>query len=135
MFIRPCFLVVDHEFAGSISTRKLVLETGKFNVLTAYSYEEARFTMQRFPNLDACIVSTAADGQAEELLAYIRESYPGVKLVMTGYSPAANLPLDLYIENYSPGELLEGLRRLFPVAAATVDTHERELEGFPPASA
>lgn len=35
--IRPCFLVIDREFPGSISTRKLVLETAKFNVLTAYS--------------------------------------------------------------------------------------------------
>lgn len=135
MFVRPCFLVVDHEFAGSISTRKLVLETGKFNVLSAYSYEEARFTMQRFPNLDACIVNAAGDGKAEELLAYIRGTYPGVRLVMTGYSPAADLSVDLYIENYSPGTLLEGLRILFPVAAATVDRHERELEGFPPARA
>ena len=25
--VRPCFLVVDREFPGSISTRKLVLET------------------------------------------------------------------------------------------------------------
>lgn len=135
MFIRPCFLVVDHEFAGSISTRKLVLETGKFNVITAYSYAEAQFTMQRFPNIDACIVNATGDGEAEELLAYVREAYPGVKLVITGYSPTSDLQVDLYIENYSPGELLEGLRRLFPVAAATVDTHERELEGFPPAGA
>jgi hypothetical protein len=32
---RPCFLVVDREYPGSISTRKLVIETGKFNVITA----------------------------------------------------------------------------------------------------
>ena len=35
--IRPCFLIVDQEYAGSISTRKLVIETAKLNVLTAYS--------------------------------------------------------------------------------------------------
>jgi hypothetical protein len=38
--IRPCFLVVDQEHSGSISTRKLVIETAKFNVLTAYSGAE-----------------------------------------------------------------------------------------------
>ena len=27
--IRPCFLVVDNEYPGSISTRKLVLESAK----------------------------------------------------------------------------------------------------------
>jgi hypothetical protein len=38
---RPCFLVVDHEYPASVSSRKLVLETAKFNVITAYSNLEA----------------------------------------------------------------------------------------------
>ena len=35
--IRPCYLVVDREFASSISTRKLFIEAAKLNVITAYS--------------------------------------------------------------------------------------------------
>jgi hypothetical protein len=45
---RPCFLVIDREFPGSISTRKLVIETAKFNVLTAYSGKEALEMIARF---------------------------------------------------------------------------------------
>jgi hypothetical protein len=35
-------VVLDRVAPGSISIRKLVLEVGYFNVLTAYSVEEAR---------------------------------------------------------------------------------------------
>ena len=51
--IRPCFLVIDHEFPDSISTRKLVLETAKYNVITAYSGNEAVETLKLFPNVTA----------------------------------------------------------------------------------
>ena len=46
---RPCFLVIDREFPGSVSTRKLVIETAKFNVLTAYSGKEALEIFTTFP--------------------------------------------------------------------------------------
>ena len=48
---RPCFLVVDREFAGSISSRKLLIETAKFNVITAYSGSEAIELFDRFPGM------------------------------------------------------------------------------------
>ena len=34
---RPCFLVLDREYATKISTHKLVIEATKLNVITAYS--------------------------------------------------------------------------------------------------
>lgn len=37
----PYFLVIDREVGGSISTRKLVIETAKLNVITAYSAAES----------------------------------------------------------------------------------------------
>ena len=39
---------MDAEFPGSISSRKLVIETAKFNVITAYSGTEAIETLERF---------------------------------------------------------------------------------------
>ena len=60
---RPCFLVIDREFPGSISTRKLVIETAKFNVITAYSGLEAFDTVQRFPALSGAVV----DGGIEDI--------------------------------------------------------------------
>lgn len=128
MFLRPCFLVVDYEFAGSISTRKLVLETAKFNVITAYSYPEARATLERFPNLQGIVVSAHADGKAEALLQYVEASHPAVKRILTGRKSGLNADVDLYVENYSPDALLKGLRTLFPDDAATADAIEQKLE-------
>src|SRR6185312_12980336 len=54
--IRPCFLVVDREFSANISTRKLIIETAKFNVITAYSGAEALETVQRFPAIDGVVL-------------------------------------------------------------------------------
>ena len=53
---RPCFLVVDREYASNISTRKLVIETAKLNVITAYSGAEAVETFKRFPNIDGIVI-------------------------------------------------------------------------------
>lgn len=132
MFLRPCFLVVDHEFAGSISTRKLVLETAKFNVITAYSYAEARATLERFPNVQACVVNARSDGKAEQLLRHIETSHPTVKRVLTGNKTDMKTSVDLHVETYSPEALLQGLRMLFPQDAARAQAIEDELEGTTP---
>ena len=128
MFLRPCFLVVDHEFAGSISTRKLVLETAKFNVITAYSYAEARATLERFPNVQACVVNGHSEGHSERLLRYIEISHPTVKRVLIGNRIDVNTSVNLHIEAYSPEALLQGLRKLFPEDAAKAESIERDLE-------
>ena len=57
--IRPCFLVVDQEHSGSISTRKLVIETAKFNVITAYTGAEAIQTLNKFPAIDAVVLDAS----------------------------------------------------------------------------
>ena len=60
MQLRPCFLVIDSEHASSISTRKLVLETAKYNVINAYSCEEADAMIQRFPHVSAVVINALA---------------------------------------------------------------------------
>ena len=133
MFLRPCFLVVDHEFAGSISTRKLVLETAKFNVITAYSLPEARATLALFPNVKACIVNAGSDGRAEDFLRHVETTYPAVKRVLTGRRSGVQVSVDLHVETYSPAALLDGLRILFPADSAKAESIELELqENTPP---
>ena len=56
---RPCFLVIDREFPGSISTRKLMIETAKFNVLTAYSGKEALEVFTRFPAVSGVVLTSS----------------------------------------------------------------------------
>ena len=66
--VRPCFLVIDREFPGSISTRKLVIETAKFNVITAYSAQEAVDTLKMFGALHGVVMDTDVTGMHCEAL-------------------------------------------------------------------
>ena len=71
--IRPCFLVIDKEYPGSISTRKLVIETALLNLITAYSVEEAIGMLARFPAVDGIVLETEVKGiTCRELIRRLR---------------------------------------------------------------
>ena len=53
---RPTILVAEPEPSQALSVRKLVLETAKFNVLTAHSTREALDIFQRFPNISLAVL-------------------------------------------------------------------------------
>lgn len=128
MFLRPCFLVVDREFAGSISSRKLVIETAKFNVITAYSIAEAEATIERFPGIHGIVVSAGNDDLISKFLKAVRASRPEIKLVLTGHAVDDDAPCDAHVESYAPDRLLLALKQLFPDDAAKAEAIEKRLE-------
>ncbi len=129
MTVRPCFLVIDREFSGSISSRKLVLETAKFNVITAYSFAEAFATLERFPAVHSVVVSASVQQPCVEFTTEVKRLYPEVKIAATGFAgPAGYGPVDRVVESYSPELLLETMRSLFPAQAARIEMRERELD-------
>jgi CheY-like chemotaxis protein len=58
---RPTLLVAEQEPQQALSTRKLVLETGKFNVITAHSTQEALDLFHLFPNISVAVLATDPD--------------------------------------------------------------------------
>jgi DNA-binding response OmpR family regulator len=126
---RPCFLVVDREYSGSISTRKLVIETAKFNVLTAYSLDEALETIRRFPAVDGIVMDAAMPGMScPEFIAALREIAPtmpviGVSVPGTGACEGA----DYQLESFDPKRLLALLQTLRPQEAAAVEKRNELL--------
>ena len=124
--MRPCFLVVDPEFAGSISTRKLVLETAKFNVVTVYSYEEGLAMLEVFPRMHGVIVSADRDRLFEGFLQAVRDRYPAIKRILTGELPDGDIA-DVHVESFSPDKLLAAARAIFPDATAQVARRELDL--------
>jgi response regulator RpfG family c-di-GMP phosphodiesterase len=113
---RPCFLVVDREYSSSISTRKPVIETAKFNVLTAYSAHEAVEILQRFPAVDGIVVdSDTHEMPCAEFMRAVKKVAPTGPVIdvctpLAGICPGA----DYHLETYNPAkllELLESLRR------------------------
>src|ERR1700743_2769317 len=83
--VRPCFLVIDREYASSISTRKLVIETAKLNVITAYSSNEAIETLKRFPAVEGVVMEASLpDMPCDDLARALKAIQP--KLIIVAIS-------------------------------------------------
>lgn len=127
--IRPCFLVVDREFPGSISTRKLVIETAKFNVITAYSGTEAIETLEAFPSIHGVVLDAdVRDIACEELVARFKAIKPGIDVVaISGPGGKACGSADHQLESFDPKVLLEILRSMQPEEAEIIEKQEEKL--------
>jgi CheY-like chemotaxis protein len=126
---RPCFLVIDREFPGSISIRKLVIETAKFNVLTAYSGKEALEVFTRFPAVSGVVLDGGLDDlPSGELARQIKDIQPNVPIIVIATPGFAGCPQsDYQLESFDPAKLLEILRSLKPDASAEIEKRNEEL--------
>jgi DNA-binding NarL/FixJ family response regulator len=107
---------VDREQPGSISTRKLVIETAKVNVITAYSGAEALEAIVRFPAVDGVVVDAGVpDVPCNELTPLLKEKAPNIPLIVVG-TPTRNSceGADHFLESFNPAKLLELLRGVAP---------------------
>jgi CheY-like chemotaxis protein len=127
--VRPCFLIIDREFPGSISTRKLVIETAKFNVLTAYSAQEALDTLQQFPAIHGVVLDADIYGiSCEELVSQLRKIKPDIPMVViSAPGDGACGGADFQLESLDPRKLLETLQKLKPAEVAAIEKHEERL--------
>jgi CheY-like chemotaxis protein len=127
--IRPCFLVIDREFPGSISTRKLVIETAKFNVITAYSGQEALDVFTRFPAVSGIVLDGGLDDvPCDEVALKIKQLQPKVPIIVIATPGFSGCPhADYQLESFDPAKLLETLRSIKPEAAAQIEKRNEEL--------
>jgi response regulator RpfG family c-di-GMP phosphodiesterase len=112
---RPTFLVIEVETPEGISSRKLVIETAKCNVLTAYSGKEGLELFHRHP-VDGIVIHAAVqDIPCDELAKIFKAQRPHVPIVVL--SPADSYhctPADAIVPAYDPQLLLATLDRLVP---------------------
>jgi DNA-binding response OmpR family regulator len=127
--IRPCFLVIDREFPGSISTRKLVIETAKFNVLTAYSGKEALEVFTRFPAVSGVVLDGGLDDiPCNDLARQIKSIQPKTPIIVISTPGFDGCPAaDFNVESFDPAKLLDILRNLKPEASAEIEKRNEEL--------
>jgi CheY-like chemotaxis protein len=126
---RPCFLVIDREFPGSISTRKLVIETAKYNVITAYSGKEAVELATRFPAISGVVLDGGIqDIPCEEVVRQIKALELKVPIVVIATPGSDDCPQsDYQLHSYDPARLLETLRKIKPDASAAIEKRNEEL--------
>lgn len=127
--IRPCFLIVDREFPSSISTRKLVIETAKFNVITAYSGMEALEIIRRFPAVDGIVLDGGIDDiDCVSVVDQFKALQPAIPIIVISAPGFADCPrADYQLESFNPAALLETLRGIQPKASAEIETRNEAL--------
>jgi CheY-like chemotaxis protein len=126
---RPCYLVVDREFSANISTRKLIIETAKFNVITAYSGAEAIDTVKRFPAIDGVVLDAGLrDLPAPEVVREIKRLQPELPIIVI-CAPYADRceEADHHLEFFDPASLLELLQSLRPQETAAIQARNQKL--------
>lgn len=124
---RPCFLVIDREHSSSISTRKLVIETAKFNVLTAYSPVEGVEMLRRFPDVDGVVMNAdIQEMSCDEVISLLREIVPKMRVVVIGPSGRCKAASHT-VESFEPARLLDVLRDLCPQQANAIESQNEKL--------
>ena len=127
--VRPCFLVIDREYSGSISTRKLVIETAKFNVVTSYSAAEAIETLQAFPNMHGIVLDAGIrDMSCCDLVTKLKEIDSKIPVVVISAPGTHECPqADHLLESFEPAKLLSLLQSLNPTEAAAIEKRNEHL--------
>jgi len=111
---RLSFLIIESEPSEGLSTRKLLLESAKHNVITAHSGKEGVEMFKRFPNVDAiCIDAELEDLKGSDVAKKVRNTNPKIRIV--GLSPrlAARCDwADQTIDSHDPAALLKLLEEM-----------------------
>jgi DNA-binding response OmpR family regulator len=114
MTIRKTFLIIEVEPPEALSARKLVIETAKHNVVTAYSGREGLEMFERFPAVDAVVVHSAIrDLPCSKIARAVKRKNPDLPIMVL--APSHNFtcaPADHVVSSHDPHELLEVLESL-----------------------
>lgn len=111
---RLTFLVIEAEPKDGLSTRKLLLESAKHNVITAYSGTEGVSMFQRFPSVDiVCIDAELPDLKGAKVAQTIRDINPDIRLVALSPRLAAKCDwADRTVNSHDPNALLKLLEEM-----------------------
>ena len=111
---RPTFLVAEPEPEQALSTRKLLLETFKFNVVTAHSEGETVDLLRLFPNVDALILHCGIPGfDTEEVIRTVKQLTPELPVIALTPTEREFAWADHVVHSHDPQELLHLVHRLF----------------------
>ena len=100
--------MMEAEQPEGLSARKLVVESAKHNVLTAYSADDGLDLLHRFPRVDAILVHSALLADSPHILSTVKVRAPDVPVILA--SPFGNMrsPLaNFIVDSHHPQQLLQ----------------------------
>jgi hypothetical protein len=99
--------MIEAEQPEGLSARKLVVETAKHNVLTAYTLEDGLSLLRRFPNVDAILVHGALVEDNPTLLDHVKEESGDTPIILACPFESMKCPqADYVIDSHHPQNLL-----------------------------
>ncbi len=108
-------LMIEMEQPEGLSSRKLIIETAKHNVLTAYNAEVGLDLLRRFPNVDLALVHSSLLQQHKDLLAQVKSLAPKVPIVLASPLKTERYPeVNYVVDSHNPQELLTLLSEYAP---------------------
>ena len=106
-------MVAEPEPLQALSVRKLVLESAKFNVLTAHSTEEALEICREFPKVAAVVLVAEHNIQCERVAAAIKKAHSSLPVVVMSARHGYFCPgADHHLSSYNAEELVNLARKL-----------------------
>jgi len=112
--IRPAFIVAEPEPEQALSARKLLLETFKFNVLTAHSVPETVEMVHLFPNVNALIVHCGMpELDAGLAIQEAKAHLPRLPVIALTPTDREYKWADHVVHSHRPQELLSLVQELF----------------------
>ena len=101
-------LMMEEEQPEGLSARKLVVETAKHNVLTAYNLRDGLDLLHRFPNVDVIMVHSRLLEQKEDLLREVKKTCPGKPIILaTPFANDRRPEADYVIDSHKPHDLVK----------------------------
>ena len=118
--LRMVILMVEVEQPEGLSARKLILETARHNVITAYSEGDAVKLLRRFPNVDLAVIHTELEDDAfKSTVRRVKEIRPDLYIVaISPMGTGQEEGVDCVLSSYDPQELLEFLAKRFEAATS-----------------
>jgi CheY-like chemotaxis protein len=110
---RPTILVAEPEPSQALSVRKLVLETAKYNVLTAHTTREALDIFQLFPNINVAVLVMNGEIDCELIARSIKDVTDKIVVVaLSGRIGEKCNGADHLLANHEPEQLVNLMRLL-----------------------
>jgi hypothetical protein len=101
-------LMIEPEQPEALSARKLVVETAKHNVITAYDAVVGMGLLRRFPNVDLVLVHVHCLHKHPQLLKEIKDFLPRIPLAVASPSGLSRFPeADFILDSHRPDAIVD----------------------------
>ena len=101
-------LMIEEEQPEGLSARKLVVETVKHNVITAYNAKDGIDLLRRFPAVDAVLVHAAQLEKKPGLLEEVKALAPRTPIILASPFALHVVPeADYVVDSHNPPEILK----------------------------